>query len=72
VRAREAELRRLVDEANARLRAQAESATAPPVANPASDPPRVAEPGDEERERHHEGRHEGKLARSAHEEDDDG
>lgn len=62
VRAREAELRRLIDEANARLGAQ--QATAPaPIAEPASAP--LVRGHDDDRRGHH-------AQRVAHREDDDG
>jgi hypothetical protein len=70
VRAREAELRRLVDEANARLRAQTAAAETP-VAPPRSAGARAERHGEDEG-RHGHSRHEGKLANNAHEEDDDG
>lgn len=72
VRAREAELRRLVDEANTRLRAQAEAAASPDAIPASVAAPRRAEHGDDDSKRSRHGRHEGRLARNAHEEDDDG
>jgi hypothetical protein len=83
VRKREAEYRRLLDEANARLRAQPAAVTAAiaaPSVDTAPAPAPVAEPTAEPRERqrasgddddhHARSRHAGR--RSAHREDDDG